>query len=74
MQEKQVQAIRVVNNDGHPVTGYTASLHVACHVDATSGKQVIFWEDIVMPFKDVLLYVRYGATVPHFLKDANLNR
>jgi hypothetical protein len=74
MQEEQVQAIRVVNKDGHPAAGYTAGLQIACHFDATSGQQVILWEDIVMPFKDILLYVRYGAKIPQLLKDADLKR
>jgi hypothetical protein len=74
-EEEQVQAVRVVYKNGDPAAGYAlaADLHVACHLDAKSGRQVILWEDVIMPFKDVL-YVQSGTKILHFLKGTDLKR
>ncbi|KAF8940943.1 hypothetical protein BGZ47_007561 [Haplosporangium gracile] len=75
MQEDQVHAVRAVYKDGTPATGHTpvGGLHVVCYFDAASRRNIILWEDILIPFKNAL-YARSGTKVHPFLKDTDFNR
>ncbi|KAF9126802.1 hypothetical protein BGW39_006336 [Mortierella sp. 14UC] len=70
-----VQAVRRVyeNENEKPSSSSTATpagiIHLVCEPDATSGKEVILWDDILAAFsKDTVLYVRFGTVVLPFLK------
>ncbi|KAF9120578.1 hypothetical protein BGW39_011258 [Mortierella sp. 14UC] len=48
----------------------TEVIHVACHPDSATGKDIVLWDDILVPFKNAA-YVRSGTKVLPFLKGAD---
>ncbi|KAF9901463.1 hypothetical protein EC991_006081 [Linnemannia zychae] len=68
-----VQAVRRVYEDEetteNPTSGRT--MHIVCHSDASSGKVILLWDDVLAVF-DTALYVRSGNTPLSFLKGPNL--
>ena len=70
-----VQAVRRVYENGGPVIGATPSdiLHLACHSDPSSGKDIVLWDDIQAAFKNVV-HVRFGTVILPFLKGPDFKR
>ncbi|KAG0274420.1 hypothetical protein BGZ95_009809 [Linnemannia exigua] len=68
----QVQAVRPVNKDSlasidDSTTPMTKIMHFDCHVDPTTKKGFILWDDIRLAFSDAL-YVRHQTKVVPFMK------
>ncbi|KAK3846814.1 MAG: hypothetical protein J3R72DRAFT_471130, partial [Linnemannia gamsii] len=65
------QAVRRVYENGHAVTDNGAgTIHIACHMDASSGKNILLWDDIKAVFGNAL-YVRSGDLALPFLKGSD---
>ncbi|KAK3823645.1 MAG: hypothetical protein J3R72DRAFT_479665 [Linnemannia gamsii] len=65
------QAVRRVYENGHTVTDNGAdTIHIVCHMDASSGKNILLWDDIKAVFGNAL-YVRSGDLALPFLKGLN---
>ncbi|KAK3836681.1 MAG: hypothetical protein J3R72DRAFT_477084 [Linnemannia gamsii] len=65
-----VQAFRRVYENGHSANSSSASeenICIVCHPDASSGRDIVLWDDILAVFKSAL-YVRSGAVALPFLK------
>ncbi|KAF9900736.1 hypothetical protein EC991_006928 [Linnemannia zychae] len=66
-----------IDSNGLPTTISTASTsdadisHIQIHLDS-NGKEVIFWEDILMAYKDAV-NIHHESRVPPFLKAKELN-
>ncbi|KAF9129959.1 hypothetical protein BGW39_003615 [Mortierella sp. 14UC] len=66
-----IQAVRRVDENGHPST-LSNLIHLVCHSDPSSGKDIILWEDILAAFKtNDVIHVRSGTIVLPFLKDSD---
>ncbi|KAF9129450.1 hypothetical protein BGW39_004174, partial [Mortierella sp. 14UC] len=68
-----VQAVRRVHENGHPANTASASaetIYIVCHPDASSGRDILLWDDILAVFSTAL-YVRSGAVALPFLKGPN---
>jgi len=68
-----LQAVRHVYDNGRLTNtvrdGQPDILHLEYHPDASSGKDIILWEDILAAYKeDVVIHVRSGTRVLAFLK------
>ncbi|KAG0375526.1 hypothetical protein BGX24_008967, partial [Mortierella sp. AD032] len=66
----QVQAVRPVNKDSLDSVDSTPVpkiIHFDCHVDPTTKKGFVLWDDIRLVFPDAL-YVRYQTKVVPFMK------
>ncbi|KAG0276039.1 hypothetical protein BGZ96_003496 [Linnemannia gamsii] len=72
---QQVQAMRAVNKDLPPTSVSPALLaeiyYVDCHLDPTTQKPVVLWDDILQAFVNAV-QVRDKARVVPFLKDSDL--
>ncbi|KAF9904931.1 hypothetical protein EC991_002231 [Linnemannia zychae] len=63
------QAVRKVYENEDHITGTvtSATFHIACHPDASLGKEIILWDDVVAAFKDAI-HIRSGTMILPFLK------
>lgn len=74
-----LQAVRrVYENKYHSSSSSsTASssdiIHIMCHSDPTSGKDILLWDDIKAAFDDVL-HVRSGTVVLPFVKGSDFKK
>jgi len=71
-----IQAIRRVYESDLFANRTTLSsdiLHLICHFDISSGRDIILWDDIQSGFKDVI-HVRSGTTILPFLKGPNFKK
>ncbi|KAG0272565.1 hypothetical protein BGZ95_011673, partial [Linnemannia exigua] len=65
-----VQAFRRVYEHGHSINSTSTSgeiICIVCHPDASSGRDILLWDDILAVFKTAL-YVRSGTVALPFLK------
>ncbi|KAF9898609.1 hypothetical protein EC991_010816, partial [Linnemannia zychae] len=66
-----VQPVRLVDKNGIPFTP-SNTIHLVCHSDPSSGRNIILWDDILAAFKvDDVIHVRSGTIVLPFLKGAD---
>ncbi|KAF9904924.1 hypothetical protein EC991_002224 [Linnemannia zychae] len=65
-----MQAVRRINENGNPPSelALSAIIHVACHSDPSSGKDIVLWDDILAAFKADVIHIRSGTFVIPFLK------
>ncbi|KAK3844366.1 MAG: hypothetical protein J3R72DRAFT_438727 [Linnemannia gamsii] len=62
------QAVRRVYENGFTVTDNdVGTIYIVCHMDASSGKNILLWDDIKAVFGNAL-YVRSGDLAIPFLK------
>ncbi|KAK3833575.1 MAG: hypothetical protein J3R72DRAFT_477989, partial [Linnemannia gamsii] len=65
------QTVRRVYENGHAVTDNGAgTIHIVCHMDSSSGKNILLWDDIKAVFGNAL-YVRSGDLALPFLKGSD---
>lgn len=64
-----LQAIRCVYDNGQPSTA-SDIIHIVCHPDPASGKDVLLWDDIKATFDDVI-HVQSGTVLQSFLRGAD---
>ncbi|KAF9900301.1 hypothetical protein EC991_007643 [Linnemannia zychae] len=63
-----VQAVRRIDENANS----SNIIHLVCHSDPSSGKDIILWEDIITAFKtNDVIHVRSGTVVLPFLKGAD---
>ncbi|KAF9900300.1 hypothetical protein EC991_007642 [Linnemannia zychae] len=62
-----VQAVRQVDETGHPSSTLSNIIHLVCHSDSIAGRDILLWDDILAVFKNAL-YVRSGTVALPFLK------
>jgi hypothetical protein len=70
------QAVRRVYENENTVNTTLAStdiIYIACRPDASSGKDIILWDDILAVFSTAL-YIRSGARALPFLKGSNFKK
>ncbi|KAF9087262.1 hypothetical protein BGX29_000914, partial [Mortierella sp. GBA35] len=65
--QEPVQAVRPVHKNNLNPTTPAAVAHVAIHIDTSSGKSIVLWDDVLQAFKDAL-YVRHGTRILSFIK------
>ncbi|KAG0272572.1 hypothetical protein BGZ95_011680, partial [Linnemannia exigua] len=65
-----LQAVRRVYENEQPASSTTPAsiIYLVCHPDASSGKVILLWEDVLAAFKEDVIHVRSGAIVLPFLK------
>ncbi|KAF9080276.1 hypothetical protein BGX23_002378 [Mortierella sp. AD031] len=70
--DELVQTVRPVHKDNLFPTTPAAVAQVATHFDASCGKNIILWDDILQAFKDAL-HPRHGIKILPFHKDSAFN-
>ncbi|KAF9899220.1 hypothetical protein EC991_009280 [Linnemannia zychae] len=72
MEAQVTQAVRRVYEDEETTDNPTSrrNIHIICHPDASIGKDIILWDDILAVFSTAL-YVRSGIIALPFLKGSN---
>ncbi|KAF9901565.1 hypothetical protein EC991_006013 [Linnemannia zychae] len=62
-----LQAVRTVHKHTLQPVAPAIIAHLGVHADASSGKNIVLWDDVVQAFKDAL-HVRHGTRILPFLK------
>ncbi|KAF9101566.1 hypothetical protein BGX29_005482 [Mortierella sp. GBA35] len=73
MEQEHVQPFRVVYKTGFSApeeASHSEVVYISCHWDPSVGKDIVLWDDILVPFKEAL-YVRNGARIIPFVKGAD---
>jgi hypothetical protein len=68
-----IQAVRRVDENGYPSSAPSKIIHIVCHPDTMTGKDVLLWDDILAVFKNAL-YVRSGTVALPFIKGPNFKK
>ncbi|KAK3824262.1 MAG: hypothetical protein J3R72DRAFT_528789 [Linnemannia gamsii] len=65
-----IQAVRRVYENEQPVSNSapTGITHLVCQPDASSGKNILLWDDVLDAFKEDVIHIRSGTVVLPFLK------
>ncbi|KAG0258310.1 hypothetical protein BGZ95_005015 [Linnemannia exigua] len=72
-----VQAVRRVYENEQPTNSTTPAgiIYLVCHPDTSSGKDIIFWDDVLAAFKeDFVIHIRSGAVVLPFLRGPDFKK
>ncbi|KAF9899716.1 hypothetical protein EC991_008423 [Linnemannia zychae] len=64
------QAVRRAYEDEEVIDNTTLgrTIYIATHSDASSGRDIILWDDVLAAFKEDVIHIRTGALVLPFLK------
>jgi hypothetical protein len=71
-----IQAVRRVYESGqvaNTTPALTEIIHIACYPDASSGKNIILWDDVIAVFSTAI-YIRSGTFAIPFLKGPNFKK
>jgi hypothetical protein len=73
--DEHVQALRRVYENANPTDPPSPNdiFHVTYHLDPTTGKGIILWDDILAAFKNVV-HVKTGTKLLSFLKGQDFKK
>ncbi|KAG0365290.1 hypothetical protein BGX24_004209, partial [Mortierella sp. AD032] len=71
-----IQAVRRVYENELPCSSSAPAgiIYLVCQPDASSGKDILLWDDVLDAFKENVIHIRSGAVVLPFLKGPDFKK
>ncbi|KAK3824264.1 MAG: hypothetical protein J3R72DRAFT_479541 [Linnemannia gamsii] len=71
-----IQVVRRVYENEQPAnsSALAGRIYLVCHPDASSGKDILLWDDVLAAFKEEVIHIRSGGVALPFLKGPDFRK